>query len=550
MPLPAGAVDWRAKDRLKEDQAGIFFEPSPTMTEGEIRGAFRFACHWNKNAPEDLRMPQLVVPYVGYWTGKQARFYGRELRIAAEYFSCFERVFLGAAHVDTPERGDEAREFLVSGALEAAHRRAARELLSGLGEYVDWRDEKIHWFVPVEARLEELSPGEGAVRGAGVKKALKDLLGTFALEYRMREEAGGKGRRKRIMWAPRFGRKFGPWLEEKRPGGTVAREEIAAAFKEILKSTPALTDLTLLDDAGRTSAFHCEGTFCFRHEGQAEPMSCEADTVPYFRFLLGLTEGSFVSRVGVGLELQYGKIRPAFTERGWARAPGYVPIPFAEVERRRRCLAREKIPFGAAYELRFFHRSFAAEGETYRYQFLDVPKGNPHFGSVRALVERGIAWPCHDTGHTFCLEEGLSRADAAVYLHRAKYGAWADPKAAKNSSFRDVPAEMRQRGALEALLANGALLACGKNKACPERKISRAEFLRALLVLRGDKPLNEGTLAFYDVPAGGPAAGWVLKGQALGLTPPCGEKEDQFCPDDPLLRGDLADLLHRGLLGN
>jgi hypothetical protein len=549
-PLAASAVDWRAPERLKHDQGGIVFEPSPTMSDEEIRAGFRFACYWNKNAPEDLRMPQLVIPFVGYWDGKRARYYGREVKIAAEYLSCFERVFVGPAHVDVPEDEAAARDFLVSGKLLAAHRSATRELLLSLGDHLDWQSKKIHWFIPLDANLELLSPAAGAVRGTGVKKALQDLLKMFTIEFRLREEAGISEKKKRVMWAPRFGRKFGPWLEENRPGGKIAREELGDAIKEILKATPALTDLTLADDAGRSNAFHCEGNFCYRHEDQADPVDCEADTVPYFKFLHSLTEGSFVSRLGVGLELQYAKLRTSFTERGWSRAPGYVPMPFAEVERRRRCLSRNNIPFGAAYELRFFHRSFSAAGsETVRYQFFDVPKGNAHFDSVRALVERGIAAPCTDKGHVFCIEESISRADAAVYLHRAKFGAWSDPKPAATGAYKDMAKDLPGRGSLEALLTAGALKPCGKDKACPDAKITRAEFVRALLVLRGEKPLTQGALRFYDVKKDAELAGWILRAESLRLPLACGDFDDSFCPDEALKRGDMADLLRVGFFG-
>ena len=541
----AGTGDWRADERFTPDQNGIFFEPSPTLSEAEIREAFRFACHWNKEAPPSMRMPQLVVSYTGYWDPKRQRavHYERELRIAADYFSCFDRVFLGSAHVDSADGVDAQIRFLLSGKLARAHRQAARELLDGLGKYVDWTGEKFHWFIPLDFPLDQLARPVLRRRDQDlVRRSLSELLGGLSQEFQRRENERLEGKRKRILWAPHIAKPSLALGTEK--GGP--RDQLVAKLHGLLINNPAITDVTLLDGAGRSSAFLCDpGSFCYRLAEQPEPLQCDTDTVPYFELLKDAAADTRVIRLSVGLELQYGKIQRELSRKGWGPAPGYLPMPFPEMERRMRCLARNSIPAGASYELRFFHRAFSSKEKSYRYQYFDVPFGHPHFDSIKKLEERGLAWPCRSSGNRFCPSEPVPRKDASVFLHRAERGVWLNPEGKKKALYSDVSADEPLRGFIESASKEGWVQACAEGKFCPSDSLTRRDLVLWILKARKEKPAEKGIISFSDVPTDSDFAPWLSKAQSLGFALPCNETGDQFCPDRPVSRGELAEFLSR-----
>lgn len=545
----AGTGDWRAEERFAQDQAGIFFEPSPTLSETEIREAFRFACHWNKEAPAAMRLPQLVVQYTGYWDPKRQRavYYDRELKIAAEYFSCFERVFLGSAHVDSADGVDAQLRFLLSGKLAAAHRKAARQLLEGIGAYVDITQEKFHWFLPVEFQLDQLVRPAMRRRDQDlIRHALSELLDAIADEFQVRENERLAGKRKRILWAPHIGKSFAALSSEKSRDGESLREQLVAKLHGLLIDNPAISDVTLLDGAGRSSAFLCDqGSFCYRLADQPEPLQCDTDTVPYFQLMKDAAADSRVVRVGIGLELQYGKIQRELSPKGWGPAPGYLPMPFPEMERRMRCLARNEIPAAPSYELRFFHRAFSAKEKSYRYQYFDVPFGHPHFEAIAKLEERGIAWPCRPSGNRFCPADPVARKDASVFLHRAERGVWLNPEGEKQPVFSDVEKDEPLRGFIEDASAKGWVQGCGGKKFCPAELLTRRELVLWILKARKEKPAERGVIPFSDVPTDDAFAPWLARAQALGFAVPCNETGDQFCPDRPVTRGELAEILSK-----
>ena len=114
--------------------------------------------------------------------------------------------------------------------------------------------------------------------------------------------------------------------------------------------------------------------------------------------------------------------------------------------------------------------------------FMDVPPGYWAFKQINILYNNGVTAGCSTNPLKYCPEDPTTRAQAAVFLLKSKYGSSYSPPAA-TGIFTDVPVSHPQAKWIEKLYADGITAGCSTNplKYCPEDPTTRAQ-MAALLV--------------------------------------------------------------------
>jgi hypothetical protein len=119
--------------------------------------------------------------------------------------------------------------------------------------------------------------------------------------------------------------------------------------------------------------------------------------------------------------------------------------------------------------------------------------------------------------------------------------------------FADVPADHFAREAIEELFLLGITSGCGITPLvfCPDDFVTREQI--AVLLLRAmegsDFTPPPATGLFIDVPVNDPFAPWIEELFNRGVTAGCETTPARFCPDDALVRAQLAVLFLRALEG-
>jgi hypothetical protein len=189
-------------------------------------------------------------------------------------------------------------------------------------------------------------------------------------------------------------------------------------------------------------------------------------------------------------------------------------------------------------------RSVTGQGQT----FSDVPANHPFWTWIEALLAAGITGGCATSPPQYCPDDAVTRAQMAVFLLRAVHGAGYQPPAATGTMFPDVPASQPLAKWIEQLAREGITGGCSTSppQYCPDDAVTRAQMAVFLLRARHgagyQPPAATGTL-FPDVPASQPLAKWIEQLAREGITGGCGG--GNYCPDDPVTRGQMAVFLVR-----
>ena len=172
--------------------------------------------------------------------------------------------------------------------------------------------------------------------------------------------------------------------------------------------------------------------------------------------------------------------------------------------------------------------------------FLDVPPAHIFRDFVNALARNDITAGCAD-GTTYCPDQPSTRAQMAVFLLKAKFGADHAPDPATGTVFLDVPASNPFAPWIEELAGLGVTGGCGGGNYCPDASVTRAQmavFLLKTLLGTGYVPPAASGAVFADVQVGDFAADWIEDLTARGITGGCGG--GNYCPGAPNTRGQMA----------
>jgi S-layer homology domain len=175
--------------------------------------------------------------------------------------------------------------------------------------------------------------------------------------------------------------------------------------------------------------------------------------------------------------------------------------------------------------------------------FSDTPPSNPFFDFVETIAGNQITSGCGDG--KYCPSSGVTRAQLAVFLLKAKYGASYAPPAASGTMFHDVHTNTFGAAWIEKLASEGITAGCGGGNFCPHEVVTReqmAVFLMRAKHAPGYVP-PPATGVFADVAHTDPFAKWVEELAREGVTAGCGNGD--FCPHAANTRGQMAAFIVR-----
>ena len=184
--------------------------------------------------------------------------------------------------------------------------------------------------------------------------------------------------------------------------------------------------------------------------------------------------------------------------------------------------------------------------------FSDVPVGDPFYPFIETVFHNGITAGCNAPGipPAYCMNDGVTRAQMAVFLLKGKLGSSHVPPPATGTVFGDVHVGDFAADWIEELAASGITSGCGNGDYCPNDPVTRAQM--AVLLLKSQHESAYAPPActglFTDVPcpstAEFPYSDWIEQLSIEGVTggcapaPPGGLPE--YCPDRPVSRAEMA----------
>jgi hypothetical protein len=175
--------------------------------------------------------------------------------------------------------------------------------------------------------------------------------------------------------------------------------------------------------------------------------------------------------------------------------------------------------------------------------FFDVQPDYWSFTFIEKLALAGITAGCGNGN--YCPEDLVNRAQMAVFLERGMNGSDFSPPAATGNVFLDVAATDFAASFIEQLYSDGITAGCGNNNYCPDADVSRAQMavflLRAKYGASYSPPPASGI--FNDVDLSYWAVHWIEQLAVEGITSGCGN--GNYCPEAPVTRAQMAVFLVR-----
>jgi ELWxxDGT repeat protein len=167
--------------------------------------------------------------------------------------------------------------------------------------------------------------------------------------------------------------------------------------------------------------------------------------------------------------------------------------------------------------------------------FTDVPSTFWAWRFIESLAASGVTGGCGDGD--FCPGAFVNRAQMAVFVLTARGTA---PPPATGTRFDDVPPGYWAGPWIEELAREGVVGGCSANPPlyCPGNLLTRAEMAVLLTLARHETPPPATGTRFTDVPADYWAARFIEQLATDGVTSGCGG--GNFCPDQPITRGEMA----------
>ncbi|GEM_PF-6033280 len=169
----------------------------------------------------------------------------------------------------------------------------------------------------------------------------------------------------------------------------------------------------------------------------------------------------------------------------------------------------------------------------------DVPATHWAYAWIQEMGASGITSGC--APQLYCPDDSTTRAEMAVFLERGIHGSDFVPPAATGTLFSDVPLTHWAAAWIEQLANDGVTNGCGGGNYCPDAEVDRAQMAVFLLKAKYGAsyvpPAATGTL-FADVPLTHWAAAWIEQLANDGVTSGCGG--GNYCPQDILSRAQMA----------
>ena len=178
--------------------------------------------------------------------------------------------------------------------------------------------------------------------------------------------------------------------------------------------------------------------------------------------------------------------------------------------------------------------------------FADVPPTAYYFDAVNLLSAKGITSGCTVSPLDFCPTEPIDRAEMAIFIVRSIFGGdnFTPPT---TQSFNDVGPSDFGFAWIQEMYALGITTGCGNGDYCPDDTLTRAEAAIFVIRARyGATAVFDYTPIpfFTDVPANAFGFAWIQRMKMDNITEGCAPT--LYCPADTVTRGEMAVFLMRG----
>lgn len=180
--------------------------------------------------------------------------------------------------------------------------------------------------------------------------------------------------------------------------------------------------------------------------------------------------------------------------------------------------------------------------------FADVPVDYLFYPHIEAIYDARITAGCSVSPAAYCPEDPVLRAQMAVFIQRA-LGNFS-PNPSPSGMFTDVPANDPFRPFIEELYNDGITAGCQVNPLmyCPNAPVTRAQmavFLLRAVYGRDYQPSPSPSGMFSDLDPADPFTPFIEQLYNEGITGGCSVNPLQYCPNDPVTRGQMAAFLVR-----
>ena len=188
--------------------------------------------------------------------------------------------------------------------------------------------------------------------------------------------------------------------------------------------------------------------------------------------------------------------------------------------------------------------SATSDSASLAVEFADVPTSSPFHADILTIATEGITSGCG--GGNFCPTSPVRRDQMAVFLLKSEHGASYLPPAC-SGVFADVPCPSAFADWIEQLAAEHVTSGCGNGNYCPDSSVTRAQMAVFLLKtsLGSSYSPPPATGIFGDVPIGSFAADFIEDLYHRNITGGCHTSPLLYCPDNPVLRQQMATFLVR-----
>lgn len=185
-----------------------------------------------------------------------------------------------------------------------------------------------------------------------------------------------------------------------------------------------------------------------------------------------------------------------------------------------------------------FHQWAIHVGES----FPDVPTSNQFYAFIENLFHNGVTGGC--SAGNYCPGNPVTRAQMAVFLLKAKFGASHVPPACTGTVFTDVLCGGPFDPWIEELSSLGITGGCGGGMYCPGNTVTRAQMAVFLLKAKEGSAYDPPDCAgIFDDVTCTPGVGfsdWIEELFSRQITGGCGVSPLMYCPTSPNNRGQMA----------
>jgi hypothetical protein len=181
-------------------------------------------------------------------------------------------------------------------------------------------------------------------------------------------------------------------------------------------------------------------------------------------------------------------------------------------------------------------------------EFADVLPGDYYFDAVDLLKQSNVTNGC--STEDYCPTEPVTRAEMAIFIITSIFG----PNGGTVPPvpfFSDVPPGSFGFDQIQQLYSLGITNGCGNGDFCPDEVVNREQ--AAVLIVRARygssaQVTYPQTAYFTDVPPNAFGFNFIQRLREDNITSGC--SATTFCPTNPVLRGDMAIFLERGMFNN